>query len=321
MNYLALIPIFVATAALAETQCIRDGGKEVVLFDYEVSHCVDRIVPPDPPATWKLALSDENYGCWLSDGLFVHVTLANWAQTTYPAYVVEPISACKNFNDQRLNAAWEYEIEFGCENFGIDRKIAEGACRKALALAERYGESDPRLLRSVESLSVQTKDLRETEVLIKRAAEIRRKHFPSDFAGMMINMTSIAFLRRDQGDAEAYEALYLEAIEFGRRHLGDDHIEVVANTLILGATYFRLGKFREAEEQLLLGFARSEKHRAPYWAFARSMARSCARMLADIYQKQQKPEDEARYREIARRITEELRPPESKVLDDLKDPS
>jgi hypothetical protein len=75
--------------------------------------------------------------------------------------------------------------------------------------------------------------------------------------------------------------------------------------------YFDLGRFQQAEEQLLLSFAGATKHKGAHWVMARKFAIFSSRILADVYRNQNQPDDEARYREIARRYREELRPEEN----------
>jgi tetratricopeptide (TPR) repeat protein len=322
LRTLALI-VFAAIAipGKAETQCIRQGNEEIVLFDEERNYCPPQIGPVDPKLGWKHAYSGDHGGCWRADDSFVFVNMESRPASIHWFGEIEPLSACKKFNDKRDDATWEFMSEV-CSDFDEDDKLASEYGRKALAMAERYGEGDPRLVQSIDCLAARTSDLAEAEKLIERSIAIRQGYGPTDFAAMVSNIGGIGNIRIKQGQFDAAEASFLEAIKLGRKHLGDDHVEVVALTVILGKMYFDLGKFQKAEGQLKLALAGATKHKGAHWVLARRLAVSSARILADAFRKQNKPDEEARYRDIAQRHREELRPTEN-VIDQstFQDPS
>jgi hypothetical protein len=75
MNCLCAFALFASTSALAETQCIRSGNEEIVLFTDEQEYCPTQILPLDRKLGWKLANSADRAGCWRSDDRFVYVML------------------------------------------------------------------------------------------------------------------------------------------------------------------------------------------------------------------------------------------------------
>lgn len=239
----------------------------------------------------------------------------------YPRNSIEDISACKKFGDQAMDKAvderWETNIA-ECENFELPENVAELACYGALVLAERFGDSDPRLLMSIDLLSAKTNDIGESEKLLKRSLDIRQKYFPSDYQGLVSTLGGIGTLRKKQHNVDGAATAYLEAIRVGRKHLGDDHLEVIALTLLLGKMYLDVGMLPKAEEQLLVALASAEAHRVTYLATAHSFAASSARYLADIYQKQSKGVEADRYREISLKHKEAAQQP---AIQEIKGPS
>lgn len=300
----------IAIPGKAETQCIRQGSEEIILFDDARKYCPAQIGPVDPKLGWKFAFSDDRPGCWRADDYFVYVALEAKPSSLLLPGDIEPLSACKKFNDKRDDAIWEFTLEV-CADFDEDDKLATEYGRKALAMAERYGEGDSRLLRSIDCLAARTANLAEAEKLIERSTTIQRRYSPTDYVAMVSNLGAIGRIRMNQRRFDEAETFYLEAITLGRQHLGDDHLEVVVSTVALGKMYFDLGKFQQAEEQLLLALAGAIKHKGAHWVMARRFAVASARIMADVYKKQNKPVEEARYREIARRHWEELRSRES----------
>ena len=316
---LVLTPI--AIPALADNQCIRAGSQEIILYDVAQESCHMNFAPADPRLHWKFASATGQPSCWRNDGSFVYVATNNGVPSIYPRNSVEDISACKKFGDQAMDKAvyakWESNIE-ECENFELPENVAELACYGALVLAERYGESDPRLLFSIDLLGARTNDIGEAEKLLKRSMDIRQKYFPSDYQGLVSTLGGIGTLRKKQHNADGAETAYLEAIRVGRKHLGDDHLEVIALTLLLGKMYLDVGMLAKAEEQLLVALASAEAHRAIYLATAHSFAASSARYLADIYQKQSKGVEADRYRELSLKHREAAQQP---AIQEIKGPS
>jgi tetratricopeptide (TPR) repeat protein len=313
----------IAIPGKAETQCIRQGNEEIILFDDAQKYCPPQIGPVDPKLGWKFALSDDRPGCWRSDDYFVYVALETKPTSLLLPGDIEPLSACKKFNDKRDDALLEFMLEV-CADFDEDDKLASEYGHKALAMAERYGDGDPRLLQSIDCLAARTANLAEAEKLVERSIAIQQRYGPTAYAAMVSNLGAIGRIRMDQRRFDEAEKSYLEAIKLGRQHLGDDHLEVVVSTAALGKMYFDLGKFQQAEEHLLLALAGATKHKGAHWIMAQKLAIVSARIMAEVYRKQNKPDEEARYREIARRHREELRPAEKQDLIDqstFADPS
>lgn len=311
----------IAIQALADNQCIRAGSQEIILYDAEQESCQIDFAPADPRLHWKFASANGQPSCWRDDENFVYVATNNGVPSMYPRNSIEDISACKKFGDQAMHRAvdeiWETNIE-ECKNFELPDNVAELACYGALTLAERFGDSDPRLLFSIDLLGAKTNDIGEAEKLLKRSMDIRQKYFPSDYQGLVSTLGGIGTLRKKQRNVEGAETAYLEAIRVGRKHLGDDHLEVIALTLLLGKMYLDVGMLPKAEEQLLVALASAESHRVTYLATAHSFAASSARYLADIYQKQSKGVEADRYREISLKHRQAAQQP---VIQEIKGPS
>ena len=318
MSLREILLIVIATIAIpawAETQCIRQGNEEIILFDDARKYCPPQIGPVDPKLGWKFAFSDDRPGCWRADDYFVYVALEAKPSSLLLPGDIEPLSACKKFNDQQAEKTREYMSD-ACEDFDLDSEVAVVFCRKALAMAESYGESDPRLWRAIDILAARTDDLVESEKLIERSKAIRQKYAPSDYEALMGNLVGIARIQQRRGQFDAAGASFQEAIRLGRQHLGEDHLDVVAWTLLLGKMYFDLGKYPQAEEQLLVALAGAVRDRPIYWKMGHKIAATTARLLADICQKEGKSSDADRYREIARRHREAAQQPGLEPSDD-----
>lgn len=286
-----------AIQAKAETQCIRHGNDEIILFDDVRKYCPPQIAPVDPTLGWKKAYSDDHWGCWRIDEVFVYVALESRPTSIHSPGKIEPLAACKKFSDQQVEATWESMLSV-CLNLDIDSMLADEYGHKALAIAERYGEADPRLLQSIDCVVARTANLVEAEVLVERANAIRQRLGLNDYEGVVSSLSSIGHIRSRQGRFDAAETAYLEAIKVGRQHLGDDHLEVAALTLLLGKMYFDLGKYPQAEEKLLLALATAEKPRPTYGITAHQIAASAARLLAGMYQAQNNGVEAVRYSEV-----------------------
>jgi tetratricopeptide (TPR) repeat protein len=309
-----VLPV-IANPARADNQCIRAGSQEIILYDLAQEYCPMEFTPADPPMHWKIASDNGQPSCWRDDESFVYVATNSGVPNIYSRATVEDISACKKFVEHATDQLWESEIE-KCENSELPEQVAELSCYGALVLAERYyGDSDPRLLIAIDHLSVRTDDMAEAEELLKRATDIRQKHFPSDYVGQIGTLSGIGALRKRQHDIDGAETAYLEAIRLGRQHLGEDALDVIGMTLLLGKVYFDLGMFPKAEEKLLAALASAERHRVIYLATVHRIAAHSARLLADIYQKQSKSVEADRYREIARKHREAASQPGSPEID------
>lgn len=308
----------IAAPAWAERQCIREDSEEIILFDHAQTYCPMESAPVDPQLQWKFAYTNGRTGCWRYDDSFVYVATTSMVPSIFPRESVEDISACKKFSEQAMDEEWDFEIE-DCDNFDLPKKVNAAACRNAMKLAERYGDSDPRLLISIDRLSGTTDDVAEAEKLLKRSVDIRQKYFPSDYQGLVSTLGGIGTLRKKQHNSDGAATAYLEAIRVGRKHLGEDHLEVIALTLLLGKMYLDFDMLPKAEEQLLVALASAEAHRPTYLKTAENLAASSARLLADIYQRQSKGVEADRYREIARKHKEAAQQPDVPEINEPSD--
>ena len=297
-----------AIPAWADNQCIRTSEREIILYDATQKPCQLKFAPADPQWLWKFASDNGRPSCWREDGHLVYVATSSGAPYIYPRESIEDLSACKQWFHQAMEQVvddkWARDIE-ACENFDLPEQKAELSCYGALVLAERYfGVDDPRLLLSIENLSVRTSDMAEAEQLLTRSMELRQKHFPADYAGLVTTLGGFGRLRQKQNNPDAAIATFLEAIRVGRQHLGEDHIEVVALALYLGKAYLDAGMLPKAEEQLLRALANAEKRRSAHLNTAHSFAAFSARFLSLIYEKQNKKTEADHYGEIARQHRE-----------------
>ena len=290
---------FFPEASFAESSCLRTPNGNIILTD--VANCTAGFASFHPEAGWKFAIlenPDFNLGCWRTDGTFIHVQLDGQTTTSVASEIVSA-ELCPPPEARVRAGRWESAIEI-CEDISLLKKTARLACDAAMKLAEVFDESDPRFVRTLGGVSLQSEDPEESEALLRRSLAIYKKHFSGDFAAVMSTTAAIGYIRQRQPNWETSIPFYQEAIAVGRKHLGGENLEVIVNMMLFGKLFLDHGKLTEAKEWLLLALTGAESTKTAHWNMANNVAASCARFLADVYQAEGDLGEAERYRAIQR---------------------
>lgn len=205
--------------------------------------------------------------------------------------------------------SWQREIE-KCEDFSLDDPVAAMACEAAVGIAEKFGESDPRLAKSLDGLSSRSQNLDEVERMTLRSLEIRRRFLASDQVGIVATMGGMGTLRIRQNRLDEAITAYREAIEYGARVLGNEHLEVMALRLILGKQLKDNRKNSEAEENFLICLAGvgAERSNSSHKSTALRLAAACARLMGEICQDEGRTQESEEYFGQAFKYNPTIRP-------------
>lgn len=296
--------LLMSGASFAEDSCIRSGTSQIILT--ELANCKAGFIASQSESEWKYAIvdrgnddDDTDLGCWRKDDVFVYVQI-NGETTTSLVTKMMDAKFCSPPEARLRDRRWESEIE-QCEDLYSPKKTARIACNRAMKIAESFGEADPRFVRTLDGLSVQSEDNAEIEALTRRSLEIRKKHFSGDYVALVSTIASFGYLRQRQVDWEASIPFYLEAIELGNKHLGKENLTVVVNTMLFGKLYLDHGRLPEAKKWLLQALEGAENNNTSHWATASHVASSSARFLADVFRAEGDIAEADRYTEIQRK--------------------
>lgn len=135
--------------------------------------------------------------------------------------------------------------------------------------------------------------LDEAEKLHREALKIRRQWFGADHPDTLRSAGALASVLRDKGDCRAALPLYEETISRGSALLGPDHLDVVGDKNAMAPCLTKLGRYREAEEQLLTAYAKLKVGLPSHWQTKLSISR-----LAELYEAWGKPDQAAHYRAL-----------------------
>ncbi len=125
----------------------------------------------------------------------------------------------------------------------------------------------------------------EADSLLHAGLAVYRRRAPAG-DGIAVALNSLGNLGRYQGDLEASESRYREALDIHRRVLGEDHPYVATDLHNLGRLLEARGKTQEAEPLLLDALATLDKvHAGPHADKAVVM-----RSVAEFYLNQQRPD-------------------------------
>lgn len=169
--------LLLSGTSFAEDACIKMGNTGIILSD--VDDCKVGFAAFQRHAEWKFATIDNggdeedfNVGCWRTDGFLVYVQFDGRTTTSLASSVVDS-ELCPPPEARLKNKLWESEIK-QCEDFDAPKTTARLACNRAMNLAERFEESDRRLARTLEGLSLQSEYPAEAEAFLQRSLEIIR---------------------------------------------------------------------------------------------------------------------------------------------------
>lgn len=191
---------------------------------------------------------------------------------------------------------WESHTAI-CENLDAPDAEAIPECLAAVEIAKQFGDTDPRLARSLSNLTVrQPLDLETEEQIVMRALESWRqsralgKHDPMPTGPL----SGLASLRLRQNRIEDAIAAYQEAINVGIEQLGERHIEVAGLRALLGLQLQKSGRDQEAKEFFAGCFVGASQHQREHWQMAASLASACAKYLGEINQTAGRTQDAER---------------------------
>jgi serine/threonine-protein kinase len=136
---------------------------------------------------------------------------------------------------------------------------AESLCRQALAMQRiLYGADHPQVARSLNNLAtvLQTRgDYNGAETLFREGLAMRLKQLGPEHPEVGTNLHDLAVLLFLKGEDDESEKIHREAIDTYRKSLKPDHWMIHRSQSNLGACLTKLKRYREAEEQLLAGYA------------------------------------------------------------------
>jgi hypothetical protein len=296
----ALALLLLSGHSIAENSCIRTGGSDVILT--EVADCTAGFAAFHRDVGWKFAYVDDtevNLGCWRTDGTFVYVQL-DGQTTIHLASNVVSAKFCPRPEVFVRDERWESAIE-DCEDLNSPKRTARLACDVAMKLAESFDEADPRFVRALEGFSLYLEDLAEKEILLHRVLDIYKKHFSADYVMRVSAIAAFGHLHQERNAWQESIPFYQDAIALGRKHLGNENLEVVVITMLFGKLYLDHGKLTEVKELLLQALAGAENNQSSHWNMASHAASLCARFLADVYRAEGDIAEADRYAEKQRK--------------------
>ncbi|MGE0128903.1 MAG: tetratricopeptide repeat protein [Blastocatellales bacterium] len=177
---------------------------------------------------------------------------------------------------------------------------AERLYRQTLAIRRRVlSEEHPRVTITMNNLATllqAKKDYVGAEALFRQALAIRRKVLGEERPEVATSLNNLAGLLYDKGEYDGAELMYRRAISVYRKSLKPDISLINRSRSNLGACYIKLRRYREAEEQLLAGYAglksaRGERH---------ALTQKAASRLIELYESWGKPGKADQYRAFAR---------------------
>ncbi|MDX2040020.1 MAG: serine/threonine-protein kinase [Acidobacteriota bacterium] len=174
---------------------------------------------------------------------------------------------------------------------------AEQMFRESLAMRRKLLGADHHLVAwSMSNLAARLHrkgQLDEAERLHREALAIRRQWFGTDHPDTLRSSGALASVLRDKGDCRAALPLFEETISLGSALLGPDHLDVVGDKNAMAPCLTKLGRYREAEEQLLTAYAKLQAGLPNHWQTKLSIRR-----LAELYEAWGKPDQAAHYRAL-----------------------
>jgi len=186
-----------------------------------------------------------------------------------------------------------------------DEEGAESLYREALALRRKVlGPEHPEVAISLNNLAFllrSKEDYKAAEPLYREALAIRRKMLGPEHPSVATSLINLADLLNTSGSAEAAEPLFKEAIAIYRKSPGPSHWLFANSQSLYGVCLTKMGRFSEAEEQLLAAYAGlksslGEKHDRTHTAVSR---------LVSLYEAWDKNGQADRFRNLLR--TQEAR--------------
>lgn len=89
------------------------------------------------------------------------------------------------------------------------------------------------------------------EGLLRESLAMRWRLYPEGHKSIAVDLYNLARLLKDRGELAPAEPLFRHSIELHERSSGDSSAWAASSRLGLGVTLTRLGRFRDAEKELL----------------------------------------------------------------------
>ncbi len=278
--------LLTSNAAFAENVCVRIGNEPITLT--EVDGCKVGLSQFRRDTGWKFATRENSngemdIGCWRSAD-YSDLVEINGEIMTVPIFGVVDAKFCLPPESIAKGRLWDAAIKH-CEDFDLPDATVKDSCKEAMNLADSFGESDPRFVRTLNALSVRLEEVDDTkrEEMIRRSLAIYRKHFSANYVDQVATMAALARVRAKQGDLQGGIAIYDEAIALGVKYLGTNDLTVIAEMLLFGKFYLDHGKPAEAITPLTKALTFAKQSNTSFWVLANSLAASSARLLAQAY--------------------------------------
>jgi serine/threonine-protein kinase len=179
---------------------------------------------------------------------------------------------------------------------------AEAILREVLAGRRKHlGDSHPDVARTLLNIAIlkrRTGELNEAERLLREALAIARAS-PEGRDVTARVLGELGFLLSERGKPTEAEPLLREVLDTNIRVLGTGHLETSATRRDLGYSLALQGRYAEAE-QLLLQAYRDLGKQSDYWSGKEK--RETLRRLVELYRKQGRPAEVAKYRRLLERL-------------------
>jgi serine/threonine-protein kinase len=168
--------------------------------------------------------------------------------------------------------------------------------KKALSIEEQvYGPVSRQVasvLNELGSVAYSRKYLDEAEARFGRMADIYRAVYNGHHYLIGIALSNLAGVYLERKQYRRAEQLYREALQVFAVTLPADHLNAGITRIKLGRTLFRAGRYREAQGQLLSGYAILKKQVNP----SVSWLQNARKDLAGLYDALSQPEKANRFR-------------------------
>lgn len=178
---------------------------------------------------------------------------------------------------------------------------AETLLREALRIDRKLrGPDHPSLANTLNNLAevlLSRGGLREAEALCTEALSIRRKTLPDDHPRMAGALHVLGRIRVGMNDAAGAEPLLRNALSIYERRLPAGHSKTAGVRIDLGACLLTLGRYSEAENEMLAGYASIVEAQGTN----HPPVRSALKRIVRLYEAWGRPEPAAKYRDLLRR--------------------
>ncbi|MCH7701593.1 MAG: serine/threonine protein kinase [Planctomycetes bacterium] len=174
---------------------------------------------------------------------------------------------------------------------------AESLLREALVLDRKLRDAEhPSLANTLNSLAdllASRGEYDEAEVLCAEGLAIRRKRLSGDHPRVAGSLAVMGRIHLGRGDAAGAELLFRESVTIYRKKLHEDHPKLAVARINWGTCLVALGRYGEAEKEMLGGL----RAIVDAWGARHPSARSALQDVVHLYELWGKAEEASRYRD------------------------